>query len=42
MKKEYKPMKITKLGNLSELTELGLGKSGVMTDGKNMVGNMMN
>jgi hypothetical protein len=41
-KKTYQPMKIVKLGNLDELTELGLGKSGGATDGMNVVGNMMN
>jgi hypothetical protein len=41
-KKSYTSMKITKLGNLDELTMLGLGKSGVTTDGMNGVGNMMN
>lgn len=41
-KKTYQPMKVTKLGNLDELTELSQGKSGFMTDGMNGVGNMMN
>jgi hypothetical protein len=41
-KKTYQPMKIVKLGNLDELTELGLGKSGSQTDGMNNQGNMMN
>jgi hypothetical protein len=41
-KKQYTSMQITKLGNLDELTMLGLGKSGGGTDGMNQVGNMMN
>ncbi|AFZ34576.1 hypothetical protein Sta7437_0996 [Stanieria cyanosphaera PCC 7437] len=39
-KKIYSPMKITQLGNLDELTQLGLGKSGPDTDGQNQQGNM--
>lgn len=41
-KKKYTSMKLTKIGNLDEITLLGLGKSGAVTDGMNGVGNMMN
>jgi hypothetical protein len=41
-KKPYVTMQLSTLGSLTELTQLGLGKSGAMTDGSNDVGNMMN
>ena len=41
-KKKYIPAGLTKLGNLEEMTMLGLDKSGATTDGMNQVGNMMN
>lgn len=41
-KKKYTPMQLTKIGNIDEITMLGLGKSGATTDGMNAVGNMMN
>ena len=39
-KKAYSPIKLTQLGNVEELTQLGLGKSGPDTDGMNGQGNM--
>lgn len=39
-KKAYSPIKLIILGNVEELTHLGLGKSGPDNDGNNMNGNM--
>lgn len=38
--KSYESMKVSVLGSLAELTQLGLGKSGPDTDGQDQQGNM--
>jgi hypothetical protein len=39
--KVYSAMSVSILGNVTEITQLGVGKSGAVTDGMNQVGNMM-